>query len=451
MVLDLLFALGLLASTASQLRPAGSPVGPGEVCLASWVLLMLTREAGRLGPPVTGSLRVLLTFWTVFALAMCLGTMTGFAIGDVHDPVWFMHDIFAYGLVAAISCLSVVEPGARSRMHRVAWLTTTLGSAWLGLQVAHGWGLVAIGDIDPWEWDRFRGLTDNANQLALFCTIMSLLALHLAEAADGIGKRVCALLCCVVATIVGRLTKSDAFLLALLAAVPVFVVLKLRTWLLRSERKLNLRTASAWICILAVPAVLAYVVPIGVLNVDQSTRVIEEMTRGGATNETKENARLRVHIWTAAIWRGIESGALGLGPGPHLEIPQAILASRRESTNEPGHVEHPQFNFAPNFEAHNTLLDLFVQGGLPADAAVVWLFATALVMTCRARLDAMTALLAGMAVFSIFHLIVRHPIAWFAISFCLVRAGDTLRLSTTPRSSPIHAKDNRRVARTANA
>jgi len=81
----------------------------------------------------------------------------------------------------------------------------------------------------------------------------------------------------------------------------------------------------------------------------------------------------------------------------------------------------------------------------------VWLFATALVMTCRARLDAMTALLAGMAVFSIFHLIVRHPIAWFAISFCLVRAGDTLRLSTTPRSSPIHAKDNRRVARTANA
>lgn len=451
MVLDLLLALGLLASTASQLRPAGSPVGPGEICLASWVLLMLAREAGRLGPPVTGSLQVLLTFWSVFALALCLGTMTGFAIRDVHDPVWFMHDVFAYALVAAVSCLTVVEPGARSRMHRVAWLTTTLGSAWLGLQVALGWGLVTIGDIDPWEWDRFRGLCDNSNQLALVCIIMSLLALHLAEVANGIGKRVCALLCCAIATIVGRLTKSDAFLLALLAVVPAYLVLKFRTWLLRSDRNLKLRTAWAWICILAFPAVLAYVVPIGLSVAGQSTRVIEEMTRGGATNETKENARLRVHIWTAAIRRGIESGALGLGPGPHLEIPQAILAGRRESTNEPGHVEHPQLSSAPNFEAHNTLLDLFVQGGLPAVAAFVWLLASAFAVTFRARLDALTALLAGVAVFSIFHLIVRHPIFWFALSFCLIRAGDVLRLSTTLRSSQIHAQANRRVARIADA
>ena len=36
---------------------------------------------------------------------------------------------------------------------------------------------------------------------------------------------------------------------------------------------------------------------------------------------------------------------LGLGPGPHLEIPSSIVASRRESTNDPKHVEHPEFGF----------------------------------------------------------------------------------------------------------
>ena len=44
MKLDLLLVLGILLSTASQLRPAGAPIGPGEVCLVIWAALMLGRE-----------------------------------------------------------------------------------------------------------------------------------------------------------------------------------------------------------------------------------------------------------------------------------------------------------------------------------------------------------------------------------------------------------------------
>jgi hypothetical protein len=128
--------------------------------------------------------------------------------------------------------------------------------------------------------------------------------------------------------------------------------------------------------------------------------------------------------------RGIESGMLGLGPGPHLEIPPSIVAGRRDSTNDPKHVEHPELGFVPNFEAHNTLLDLFIQGGLIAVLSLGWLMATALVVTRRAELDALTTLLCGLATFSIFHLIVRHPIFWFAISLCLVAAADPRRAST---------------------
>ena len=426
MVLDVLLTLGLLLSTASQLRPDGAPVGPGEICLAVWVLLMLFREVGRLGPTLTPPLSRLLIFWLVFAVAQCVGTMAAFAIGDRHDSSLFMHDVLAYPLLAAVSCLSV----AGSRLHRVAWLLATLGAAWLALQVALGWGLVDLEDFDTWEWERFRGLSDNANQLALFCAVLSLLSLYLAEVARGLGERIAAVTCMVVAIVVGRLTKSDAFLLVLIVAGPIFVALKLGRWLMSRERQMTLRSASAWIFVLALPLVAAYVVPLGASAATELEDFIKGMTKGGGGHDTEETARLRVEVWNRAMRRGIESGMLGLGPGPHLEIPPSIVAGRRDSTNDPKHVEHPEFGFVPNFEAHNTFLDLFVQGGLIAVLSLGWLVATALVVTHRAELDALTTLLCGLAVFSIFHLIVRHPIFWFAISLCLVAAADPRRAPT---------------------
>jgi O-Antigen ligase len=430
-VLDVLLTLGLLLSTASQLRPEGAPVGPGEICLAVWVLLMLFREVARLGPALTPPLSKLLIFWLLFAVAQCIGTMTGYAMRDRHDTGLFLHDVMAYPLLAAVSCLSVVEPGASSRLNRVAWLLATLGAAWLALQVAFGWGLVNLGDIDPWEWERFRGLSDNANQLALFCAILSLLSLHLADAARGLGARMVALVCMIVTIYVGRLTMSDAFLLVLVVAGPIFAALKLRSWLMSRERQISLRSAFAWILVLALPLITAYGLPIGVSAATELEDFFKGMTKGGGGRDTEETARLRIHLWNSAIRRGIEAGLLGLGPGPHLEIPPSIVAGRQESSNEPKHVEHPDVGVIPNFEAHNTLLDIFVQGGLLAVLSLGWLVTTALVATRRAEFDALTTLLVGLAIFSIFHLIVRHPVFWFAISLCLVVAANSRRSLTT--------------------
>ena len=196
------------------------------------------------------------------------------------------------------------------------------------------------------------------------------------------------------------------------------------------DRPMRFRSASAWILVLALPLVTAYAVPIGASAASEVEDFIKGMTKGGGGRDTEETARLRIHLWSAAVRRGIETGMLGLGPGPHLEIPASIVAGRRDSTNDPKHVEHPEFGFVPNFEAHNTLLDLFIQGGLIAILSLAWLVATAVIVTYQARLDALTILLCGLAIFSIFHLIVRHPIFWFAISLCLVSAADPRRALT---------------------
>ena len=112
MTLDLLLAVGILLSTASQLRPSAAPIGPGEVCLVIWIALTIGRQTVQLGTQFTPALSRLVIFWLLFAVAQSIGTLTGFAIGDVHDTSLFMHDVLAYLLLAAISVLCVAGPGA---------------------------------------------------------------------------------------------------------------------------------------------------------------------------------------------------------------------------------------------------------------------------------------------------------------------------------------------------
>jgi O-antigen ligase len=416
---DLLLVLGILLSTASQLRPAGAPIGPGEVCFVIWIALTLCGEMGHQGPRFTPALSRLLIFWLLFGAAQCIGTLTGYAIADVHDTSLFLHDVIAYPLLATISLLSVVGPNPGLRLHRVAWLLVTFGSAILGLQVLQNWGLVSIGSIDPWYWDRFRGLSENPNQLAILCAVLGLLCLHLADVAASASERIAAIAAAVLPIYVGRLTKSDTFALVLVAAGPIFFALKMRAWLLTRQPRLTVRSAFAWIAVLALPLLMAAAVPFG-RSIGADTGTLAQDMAKGNEQDTEHTAEIRLQTWQLAFDRGLESGMLGLGPGPHVPTPPAILAERDDPTDEPGNLEHPADNGTPNFEAHNTPLDIFTQGGLLAVLCFAWLVGIAFLLTYRAGLDGLTTLLCGLIIFTIFHLIVRHPAFWLAIAMCLV-------------------------------
>jgi hypothetical protein len=416
---DALLVLGLLLSAATQLRPQGSPVGPGEACLLIWLLLMLCRETARFGFPLTPALSRLLIFWVVFAVALSIGTITAFAIEDSHDPELFLHDCTAYSLLAAVSCFSVIGSDSRQRLHRVAWLLAALGTGFLALQLADAWGLVEVPQSDPWYWNRFRGWSQNPAQLALLCAALGLLTLHLAETAARPGERIAAVACAILPIYVGRLTRTDTFTLVLVAAGPIFVAIKLRTWLLLPEPSMTFRFAVAWLVVLALPVILASAIPLAQSIAAQSVVLAKAMSKEG-NKSMEQEAELRLQLWSEAWNRGIGSGLLGLGPGPHLPIPASISKGRLTTTRLPKEVYHPTENGTPNYEAHSTILDLFTQGGLLAVLSFVWLAATALVSTYKARLAGLTTLLCGLLVFCVPDLIVRHPIFWFSIALCLV-------------------------------
>ena len=112
---------------------------------------------------------------------------------------------------------------------------------------------------------------------------------------------------------------------------------------------------------------------------------------------------------------------LGFGPGPHLAIPASILTGRRDA-NEPINLVHPKLGLAPNFEAHNTLLEVFIQGGVLAAGAFIWITATGVWRSWSSGMDGLLTLLFALVVFGSFHVIFRHPIVWFVI--CQALTGD---------------------------
>jgi hypothetical protein len=439
MTWDLLLAIGILLSNATQLRLGDAPVGPGEICLAIWIALMLGRETIRLGPRFTPALSRLVIFWLVFAMAESIGILTSYFIADPHDTKALIHDLMAYPLLAAVCVLSAVGPNAGSRVHRVAWLLVTLGSIELGAQALQAWNFISIPTLDPWFWERMRGWSENPNQLAFQCAMLGLLCLHLADVATSASARIGAVAAAVLPIHVGLLTRSDTFGITLTVAGPIFLAAKLRTWLFLHQPRLSARSALAWIAVLALPLLLGTVVQYG-SSVAANVRGLAEDVGKGDQRDTEKTAHIRLHVWQSAFSRGLDAGMLGLGPGPHVPVPPSIAADRRDPTQNFANgpqldpSDHAAPDGTPNFEAHDTLLDIFTQGGLLAVLSLVWLVATAFVQTSRTRLDGLTTLLCGLTIFSTFHLVIRHPLFWFMLATCLT-AAETRKLSLQPRWS----------------
>ena len=401
MLTDLLLAIGLLMSSATQLRIDGVPVGPGELCLAVWIGIRVFDEVRR-PSRLTPSVFQLLAFWIVFAVAQSLGAIMSLLAESIRDPFSSRHDTIAYLLVAAVSCLAVMQPNAQYRMRRTTWMLASLGAISFAILTIDSAGGIEIPMIEPWYYDRMIGWAENANMFAMTSAILVFLALYLAETAVSAKERFAALICGMVPIVTGILSKSDAFILCLIFSGLTLVAIKLRTWLASYRHGLAL-PALACVIIMTFPLMVAAVAPL--------TPAIASRIESAAEETYSEDGQgdHRFQLWREGIVRAIDSRLLGFGPGAHL------IESKTKRAPP------------PNFEAHNTIIDILTQGGFVGVLSLVLLAVTTLVAAFRAHRDALTALLCGLAVFSMFHLIVRHPIFWFVIALCFASRVGAIR------------------------
>src|SRR5512132_1935667 len=388
MLLDILLSLGLLLTTASQLRAFGPAVGPGELLLLVWIIPNLFREASRLGPALTPPLTRFLTFWIVLALALGIGTIVGFGMEQTRDINGYKHDSVAYALTAIVSCLLVVEPQCK-RLHRVAWLLVALGSIAILVQLVAAQAGLTLPFIDPWFWDRFRGWSDDPNVFALLCAVVLFLAIYLAETAAFGREKTLAIACCLPPLYAGLLSHSDSFVVALVFGGTTMLALWPANWLARSDRNTTWRfftIGAVALCLLVLEIATGWI------------------SKGffAVAYDDSDQVWIRLALWREAIKGGLDSYLLGFGPGPHLQPPYVQL---RGTTVR---------------EAHNVILHVLTQGGIIAVASCVWIMTICWVAVYRQRLVALTALLSALAAFSLFHFLIRHPLFWFAIALTLV-------------------------------
>ncbi|WP_161491856.1 O-antigen ligase family protein [Bradyrhizobium centrolobii] len=347
------------------------------------------------------------TFWVCFIFIQSVGAFLALLRPEIVDPELVAHDIFAYLLVAAVSCMVAATLRPEGTLRQTLWFLIGFWIIAVAIQLALGWGYISISSVDPWYWDRFRGWSENPNQLAIYCAVLTPLSLHMVLSAQGFGRLVAAL-SCAATFFVGRLTKSDTFLISMSLSIPLFAALRLRSWLTSPEHRLSLRFAAAALLVIAITPLSLSLVPYGVATADDVEGLAAGMMKDHGGEATKATANLRLSLWQDAWQAGLESGSIGLGPGPHLEKPSGITDK----------------GVALPVEAHSTLLDVFTQGGLLGVLAVVSLFAATLALLLRARLDALAVLIVALAIFSISHFILRHPTVWFAVALGLVLGSD---------------------------
>jgi hypothetical protein len=407
MIPDSLLALGLLLATATQLRFGDTPFGPGEICLAVWLGLFLYRQAWRPAPTSNAALTGVAIFWLILIVAESIGAIVGAATEPFFDTAHIIHDVIAYSFLFSVACIMALELANEHCRRRVTRLLVLFGAAFLSLQVAYAYGLIPLPiPVDPWFYDRLRGWSNDPNQLGLVGALLTLISIHLAGSARAIAEMIAAAACAVVAFSVGVLTKSDSFTVGLLAAGAVFLAIQSSVWLATFKRGVTFRAALVSLALLGLPVLTVGALPLAPAVVDRV-----EAKSDALYNEDNQGD-LRFHLWAEAYDKGMDAAMLGLGPGPHL--------TKTKSWKLPPPAK---------FEAHNTPLDLFVQGGLLALLDIALLYASLLLATTRARLPALAALSCAFAVFSMFHFIIRHPIFWFGVVLCFLEAASASKLS----------------------
>ncbi len=409
-MIDTLLALGLVITAATQLRVGGLPLGPGEFVLLVWLCLAGLRQVLSRPLILNPALTRVLSFWFVMVVSLCAGMTVGLVVEPFQNYDGIFRDTIAYTFVFSFSVMMAVTMSDAADRRQLCWRIVVIGSISLILQIGSGLGKIPMPGVDPWYWDRFRGWAENPNQLGFFAIFIALLGLHLADQAATKIERLQALAAILPALVAGLISRSDSFVIGLIVSGGLYITLKSMAWLQDTEMAPTLRGAAVALALLALPLAIMISVPFASAALSSIERVSNQVYADNEQGET------RLHLWAEAIDKGIQSGLVGFGPGPHL----TSKSFKRPPPDK--------------FEVHNTLLDLLTQGGIVAMVAFVWISATALFAAARSDHPALAGLVAGLLVFSMFHYVLRQPIFWFGIVLCLLSMMRSVE-SLSPRLS----------------
>ena len=383
-------ALAVLLTGATQLRPAGLPIGPGEALLGGWILFtaMLLLSGQLLIGPV---FRFFCWYWLAAAVLLGFGAAMAVAInladtaGDT--PV---HDTIAYALAAAFSCTLSLQWRDNNEEYyltivRVMFIAF---AACVTVMLIVAMAVPAVGPLRFWYAGvRFSGWARNPNQLAAFALVMPFFGWYLAQRARG-WRRAGYALALVGTVAIGLAVKSDALRVGWLSAA---VMICLMAWY--SRPVFRRRRLLSYVSYVIVPVLLiAAAVTYGPELLAAFEQIAADLYAQGDQGEE------RFTVWGNGLRALAESPLVGLGPGAFSGWSGPFQG----------------------YEAHNTLIDWGASTGMLGIALHVALWGW-----CARRALSVGALplfgvVVAVAIDGMFGYSLRQPVYWLGFTLVLL-------------------------------
>jgi O-antigen ligase len=368
----ILLSIGLVLTTATQLRLGSLPVGPGEALLAIWAVVSWVEIVGRKDIRVPVDIRPFLYFFSAVVIMLCLSLI--YQIGSTRDPsANAFHDLGAYlfvgGLVLTFGFLRRTLGYLRPCLKII---TTSLILSLAVLLVISKF-LPSIGPILLHNGFRFLGWAENPNQLGMALVPAPFLcAIFIREATTLLGRAGYA--CCLALALwVGLETISDALQLAWLVGT---ILVTMATLMAKTIGRVHSAYLITNLFAIGLLGLLLLIVPFGTAIYDK----LAEGDDGGAS---------RPPAWKHAVAAIYESPIVGHGPGSQ-DLGHEVIR-----------------------EAHNSYLDLALAAGLIGVGAAVWLSGSLVLRPSLIARPALWSAFMAMQCFIMFHYIFRHPLFWF--------------------------------------
>jgi O-antigen ligase len=401
MLLGVTFAL----SISTNLRwGLGLPVGPGELLLVAMIVLATFLQPWKqLKSPLFG-------FWVLLWIFTGLGAHFGSVVGTLaaYNSLAYM---FTGGITLALLTLFGIMNACQLRRIGIYFIGIVNLGLWVGFFV-YIWGDAEIlSAMKIYTQDgRYQGWCQNANQMSLLMVPLPfvLLGLWPTNAKLSCFKNVFWVLLLISTVTLGLIVRSDALGFSWILGLAVL-------WIANGKKIISgpvlkrmlvvtvcfaigfalVRTASqrGWLVLGNLSS------PVSVSSLYKESTGIEALRVGHGESRQKVDIRLQLWKNAIAVWK--MSPLVGHGPGAYSNF------DMDESHSYSG------------MEAHNTLIDLGVQGGLLLALAYI-----GLVIWGLKKLWAVgnyTFFCAALVLFAfeffMFHL--RQPVLWFYLCLLL--------------------------------
>ncbi|NMG08831.1 O-antigen ligase family protein [Brasilonema sp. UFV-L1] len=375
-------AMGIVLTTATQLRLSSLPLGPGEMILFLWIIFVIIRLLVLGSFSRTHILQVTLCFWLIAFTSMTFGLLIAELMGVKASD--FQYDYSAFILAFLFSSSCTISENFSKNIQKIILYSLSFSMVCLFI-------IFCFPSLTPFleSWYggiRFAGWAKNPNQLALLLCMIPFLALYLFNKSSSFFKKIFYATLSIMCVIIGLSTGSDALMLAWaigFTIITLFVTVQVTTNIFVIK---NLTTYLRLVYKLIIGLIILLLAVI-VLKIGYDTLYLasaDVYDKGGQGSE-------RVTLWTNGIAALSHSPLFGLGPGSHSGENGPFL----------------------DFEAHNTFIDWGASSGIIGLIAYIALLGWVAWTAWHKGFVVLFAAVISLAGFSCFHYVLRHPIFWF--------------------------------------